>query len=85
MSTKIQFQKNIDLSGKFMNYVVSGKASVSNFPQGGSFVMFSAKDKTLNSANQKLVQNLTKKGQKVIKILETGNKTKPWAFTPVAY
>ena len=73
--------KNIQLSEKLANFIVSSKQNVKKNATGDSYVVFSATDKTLNRMNKRLVDTLLKQGKKVIKAEETQDNKNPWKFT----
>lgn len=80
MSTKKQVEKNIRLSSKVASYIVSNPNVVKKVPANSTYVVFSANDPELNKKNEQLLSSLKKEGKKVIKVIETKNKTNPWNF-----
>lgn len=85
MSNQQQTIKNTKLSAKLADYIFKNPQSIKGTPDDASYVVFSAKDKELNKLNEKIITNLIKKGQNVIKANETNNKKLPWkliAITP---
>ncbi len=83
MSTKTQTEKNLKLSEKLANFIVSHPEITSKLPDNASFVFFSAKDKSLNEVNKGLIKGLLEEGKKVVKAEETKDKKNPWRFTPI--
>ncbi len=84
MSTKIQAEKNIKLSAKLADFLVSHPDVSKKLPDNASFVTFSAKDKNLNDVNTELIQELLKEGKNVVKAQETSNDKQPWKFSSVS-
>lgn len=82
MTKKIQADKNIDLTFKFMNYFTHGK-NIPETPDNVSFVPFSKNDKELNIANEELLSLLLKESKPVAKAQEV-SKDK-WIITPVNF
>ncbi|KKU03686.1 MAG: hypothetical protein UX88_C0023G0002 [Candidatus Woesebacteria bacterium GW2011_GWC2_47_16] len=77
-----QLEKNLRLSEKLAEYIVSNPVATKNIPSGASFVVFSAEDEKLNKLNKDLVNSLKREGKKVIKATEKKNKKQPWIFSP---
>ncbi len=84
MSTKTQTEKNLKLSEKLADFLVSHPEVSKTLPDDASFVTFSAEDSQLNETNEKLIQELLEEGRHVVKAQETHNKQHPWEFSPVA-
>lgn len=84
MSSKVQTSKNIDLTGKLLDYLVNGK-NVPNFPGDTSFVPFSKNDKSLNAANEELLGSLVKDKNPVAKAQEPKNSRENWKITPLNF
>jgi Family of unknown function (DUF5647) len=84
MSTKTQTEKNLKLSEKLADFLVSHPEVSKTLPDDASFVTFSAEDSQLNETNEKLIQELLEEGRHVVKAQETTNKQHPWEFSPVA-
>ncbi|MDO8658629.1 MAG: hypothetical protein Q7K55_07835 [Candidatus Levybacteria bacterium] len=83
MSNKLQTSKNIELTGKLLDYLSSGKNSP-NLPEDVSIVPFSKNNKKLNSANEKLVEILSK--EKPVAIAEEPKTEKQdWKIIPVNF
>ncbi len=83
MSNKVQTTKNIELTGKLLEYLVKGK-NVPELPQDVSFVPFSQTDTKLNQANQELLELLNEEKPVVI-AEEPKTKQAPWVITPVNF
>ena len=84
MSTKTQAEKNLKLSSKLADFLVSHPEVSKKLPDDTSFVTFSAEDKNLNEINKKLIQELLDEGKHVVKAQETNNENHPWEFSPIA-
>lgn len=83
MSAKMQAEKNLKLSAKLADFLVSHPEVSKELPDDASFVTFSARDKSLNEVNIELIQELLKEGKNVFKAQETSNKKQPWEFSPI--
>ena len=83
MSTKIQAEKNLKLSEKLADFLVSHPEVSKKLPDDASFVTFSAGDKNLNEVNKKLIKELLEEGKRVVKAQETNNEKQPWEFSPI--
>jgi hypothetical protein len=83
MSTKTQAEKNLKLSEKLADFLVSHPEVSKKLPNDASFVTFSAEDKNLNEVNNKLIVELLEEGKHVVKAQETNNAKHPWEFSPV--
>ena len=81
MTKTKQYKKNIDLSGKLAEYIISHPKIVKDMPKDASFVVFASKDKELNKENQKLVLSLKSEGKKVVKAIQKQSKKDPWSFS----
>jgi hypothetical protein len=84
MSTKTQAEKNLELSGKLADFLVSHPEVSKKLPDDASFVTFSAIDKNLNEVNKKLIKELLEEGKQVVKAQETNNEKQPWEFSPIS-
>lgn len=84
MSTKTQTEKNLKLSEKLADFLVSHPEVSKNLPDDASFVTFSAEDTQLNETNETLIKELLEEGKHVVKAQETHNKQQPWNFFPVS-
>lgn len=84
MSKKMQTSKNIELTHKLINYLVKGK-NVPDLPQDVSFVPFSKTDKKLNSANEKLLEALSKEDKPIVIAEEPNTSKESWKITPVNF
>lgn len=83
MSTKLQTSKNIELTGKLLDYLSRGE-NIPDLPEDVSFVPFSRNNKKLNSANEKLVEVLNK--EKPVAIAEEPKTGKQgWKIIPVNF
>ncbi len=83
MSNKAQTSKNIELTGKLLDYLSRGK-NIPNLPEDVSIVPFSRNNKKLNSANDKLVKVLNK--EKPVAIAEEPKaEKKDWKIIPVNF
>jgi hypothetical protein len=83
MSTKTQTEKNLKLSEKLADFLVSHPEVSKKLPDDASFVTFSAEDTNLNEVNKKLIKELLEEGKRVVKAQETNNEKHPWNFYPV--
>jgi hypothetical protein len=83
MSTKTQAEKNLKLSGKLADFLVSHPEVSKKLPDDAAFVTFSAEDNNLNEVNQELIKELLEEGKHVVKAQETNNEKHPWEFFPV--
>ncbi len=83
MSRIIQLQvlKNIALTNKLAEYISVNPSVIKNLPHNVSFVIFTAKDLELNKLNSQIFESLHEKGEPVVKVEETENKSSPWKFT----
>ena len=84
MSTKTQAEKNLKLSSKLADFLVSHPEVSKKLPDDASFVTFSAEDNNLNEVNKKLIKELLEEGKHVVKAQETNNEKQPWEFSPIA-
>ena len=84
MSTKTQAEKNLKLSGKLADFLVSHPEVSKKLPDEASFVTFSVDDKNLNEVNKKLIKELLEEGKHVVAAQETNNEKHPWEFSPIA-
>lgn len=80
MGAKQQVEKNIKLSSKVASYLMENPDAVKGVPKHSTYVIFSADDQELNKKNGQLLSSLKSEGKKVIKVIETKNKTNPWNF-----
>ena len=83
MSTKTQAEKNLKLSGKLADFLVSHPEVSKKLPDDASFVTVSAEDNNLNEVNQELIKELLEEGKHVVKAQETNNENHPWEFSPI--
>jgi hypothetical protein len=83
MSTKTQAEKNLKLSEKLADFLVSHPEVSKTLPDDASFVTFSAEDTNLNEVNMKLIKELLEEGKHVVKAQETNNEKHPWKFSPI--
>lgn len=81
MSKKQQIQKNIELSSKLADYLVSNPNIDNKLTGPASYVVFSSTDNNLNTLNTKLITSLLNEGKKVVKAEETTSKKMPWRLT----
>lgn len=84
MTKKIQTSKNIDLTQKFIEYLLKGD-NVPNLPENISFVPFSKNDIELNKANEELLESLIKDKNPVAKVEEPTSSKEAWKITPVNF
>lgn len=84
MSNKMQTSKNIELTGKLLDYLTKGK-NIPELPQDVSFVPFSNTDTRLNKANEELLAALSKEDKPVVKAEEPKSKKDSWVITPVNF
>lgn len=84
MSKKVQTAKNIDLTQKLIEFLVKGK-NVPELPQDVSFVPFSKNDEKLNTANEELLENLSKEEKPIAIAKEPKNSKTPWQIIPVNF
>ena len=78
MSKKKQIEKNLELSNKLALYLMDNPQELKNVPSGAEYIVFSASDKKLNEENQTILDSLVKKGEKVVKAIQTKSKSRPW-------
>ena len=83
MSSKMQTQKNIELTEKLTLYLLSSKTI--ELPSNVSIVPFSNKDEKLNHANEKLVETLLSEDKPLVKAQEPKTSNGPWKFTPINF
>ena len=83
MNTKIQTEKNLKLSEKLADFLVSHPEVSKGLPDDASFVTFSAEDSQLNETNEELIKELLEEGKHVVKAQETNDEKYPWQFSPV--
>lgn len=80
MPIKQQISKNLKLSEKLLNYL-------SKHPQNPkdniSYIVITKEDKELSRANLGMVKSLIKEGKKVVKAIETNDKSTPWKFCTI--
>lgn len=81
MSKNKQIEKNLKLSGELMDYLADNP-SISDVKKWNkaSFVVITQNDSELNRLNTKLINSLIEEGKKVIKAVQTSDKTNPWTF-----
>ena len=85
MSKQDQAKKNMDLAQELAGFIAKNPSKAKQTSQTVSYVAFSATDKQLNEANEKLIASLVKEGKKqIIKAIQTDDKLHPWKFFPVA-
>ena len=84
MSTKMQTVKNIDLTEKLIAYIMKAK-NLPNLPQDVSFVPLSKSDNSLNDANEKLLESLTKEDKPVAIAEELKGGKYSWKITPANF
>lgn len=83
MSKATQTSKNLALTQKFLNYLISAKDLPNYLSYSNTYIIFSADDQELNKLNTKLLEDVLAEGKNVIKVEETGNKKSPWSFVQV--
>lgn len=84
MSKNVQTTKNIELTGKLLEYLTKGK-DIPELPQNVSFVPFSNTDKRLNKANEELLEALSKEDKPVVKAEEPKTSKGIWNLIPVNF
>jgi hypothetical protein len=84
MTSKVQLNKNIALSGELADFL-SKSVSILKNNNNSSYVVFSETDKDLNKLNEKLAKDLAKEGNKVIKATKSKNSKKNWIFEPYIF
>jgi len=84
MSKKAQTSKNIELTHKFISYLLTAK-SVPKLPEDVSFVPFSKFDSKLNTANEELLHILTKDESPVARVEEPKVNNGDWKIIPVNF
>jgi len=77
MPTKIQIIKNLKLSEKLLNYLSENPRENK---EDVSYIVITKNDSALNKANLSIAESIAKKGKKVVKAIETSNKSTPWKF-----
>lgn len=85
MTKKVQTRKNLELSEQLASYIVNNPRAVKDLPKNVSFIVFSSEDESLNKKNEGLIKSVIAEGKKVIKAIQTKDKSNPWKFSPVAY
>jgi len=85
MTRNIQAKKNMKLSQKLMEYIANNPKAIKNLPDDASFIVFSSVDESLNEENEGLIKSVIAEGKKVIKAIQTRDKSNPWKFSQVAY
>lgn len=81
MSKKQQLEKNLQLSEELMQFLADNPSLSPTKKLGSvSYVVFTANDKELNKANDKLIDSLHKEGKSVVKAVQTLDKKSPWQF-----
>lgn len=78
---QLQVLKNIALTNKFAEYISVNPSVIKNLPHNVSFVIFTVKDVVLNKLNAQIFESIQKRGEPVVKVEETENKSTPWKFT----
>ena len=78
MSTKLQIKKNLRLSEKLLDYL--SKHPRNNKQENISYIVFTKEDNELNKENLVMAKSLAKEGKRVVKAIETNNKSTPWEF-----
>jgi uncharacterized protein DUF5647 len=84
MNTKTQAEKNLKLSEKLAEFLLSHPDIDHKLPSDASFVTYSAEDKSLNAVNDKLIPGLLEEGKHVYKAQEIKSDTNKWEFSPIA-
>lgn len=84
MSSKQQTSKNIELTGKLLEYLTKGK-NIPELPQDVSFVPFSNTDTRLNKANKELLEALSREDKPVVIAQEPKSNKDSWEITPVNF
>ena len=85
MTKTTQAKKNLRLSEKLVDYLMKHPKAVVNRPKHVSFIVFSSADEALNKENEKLIDSVIAEGKKLIKAIQTKDKSNPWKFSQVAY
>lgn len=81
MSKNKQIEKNLQLSGKLMEYLADNPSQSPTKKWGSvSFVVLTKNDDELNKLNSQLIDSLLDEGKKVVKAIQTLNKKQPWTF-----
>ncbi len=81
MPTKLQIAKNLELSERLLNYLSNNPQQVAY--ENVSYIVITKADEELNKINLSMIDSLVKEGKKVVKALETQDKTLPWKFSQV--
>lgn len=84
MSTDKQTTKNIKLSHKLTEYLITHPAISKELPYNASFVVYTENDEELNKPNDLLLKEFVEEGKPVVKAKETNDKNNPWMFSPVS-
>ncbi len=84
MGKKVQISKNIELTHRFIEYLVKG-TGIPDLPDDVSFVPFSKTDKKLNEVNEELLETLSTEEKPIAKVEEPETKTGSWKITPVNF
>lgn len=81
MSKNKQIEKNLQLSGELMEYLADNPSQSPTKKLGSvSFVVLTKNDNELNKLNNRLIDSLLNEGKKVVKAIQTLNKSQPWTF-----
>ncbi len=84
MSKSKQTSKNIELTGKLLEFLANSK-NLPKLPQNVAFVPFSNTDKELNKANEDLLESLSQEDKPVIKAEEPKTSQETWNLIPVNF
>jgi hypothetical protein len=76
----IQFNKNIDLSSKLLDYVSSRPKLLAGFPVDACMVIIPANDKELLESNEKLIDKMVESGKSVVKATSNASGSS-WKFS----
>lgn len=81
MSKTKLIKKNLALSQKFTSFLLDNPKFTAELPNAAKYVVLSADDNELNTENQKLAQNIKKKGGKVVIVREMKKRGTGYSFT----
>ena len=81
MSKTDQFKKNLALNERLASFALENPDEFSKIPSNASVVVYSSKDEELNKSNDIIFNNLSQKGETVVKAKETEDKDKSFELT----
>jgi hypothetical protein len=76
----VQFNKNIDLSSKLLDYISDKPQLLAGFPADACMVIIPFNDKELLESNEKLIEKMVDSGKSVVKATSSASG-KSWKFS----